>query len=82
MVKKNKKANTLIKKNLLKRLFRQAGIKRISPEAISEIEKFVVKKIETLRDKLKEKITINARKTVKEKDVKEILNETANYPEI
>ena len=75
MVKKGKNINTLIKRGNLVNLLKKSGIKRVSPDSITYLEKYIEENLKLIIESLKEKTIINARKTLKKEDIKETIQE-------
>lgn len=73
--------NTLIKKKSLIKMLRKKEIKRISPEALKEIENRINEEINKLAEILKQKMIIKGKKTLSKEDIKEVINKK-EYPEI
>lgn len=73
MVKNIKKDNTLIKKKNLILELKKLGIKRVSPEAIIFLEKYLEKNLLNLSVNLKEELIVNGRKTLFKQDIENVL---------
>ncbi len=84
MVKNSNLDNTLIKRKNLIKILNNKEIRRISPEALEEIEKEVNEEINKLAEILKQKIIIKGKKTLSKEDIEEVRKEKYKsiYPEI
>ncbi len=74
MAKKYKKANGLIKRTKLQTQIKKAGVRRISPDALDFLEDVLGRYINKLALLLNDEIMVNGRKTLKRKDILEVLN--------
>lgn len=74
MVNNKKNTNILIKRKNLRKFLKDRGITSINSEALSDLEKFIEQTTEEISEKLKEKINIQGKKTVKTEHIKEVIN--------
>lgn len=81
MANNKEKNNILIKRNGLISVINRSGVKRISPEAILLLEKYLRKSLETSSNLLKQEIDINGRKTAKKEDVLAVIEKLKNKEE-
>lgn len=73
MKKNNKKNNTLIKrKNLILRL-KKAGLERLNPDSVLFLEEYFDENLDKMINSLKEEVIIQGRKTLRKKDVQNVL---------
>lgn len=72
MIKRYKKANTLIKRKKLVWMLKEAGIKRVNKEAISALENYLIKELNNLIGILKEEIIIRGRRTLEKEDIQKL----------
>jgi len=70
---KSSKVNTLIKRKNLVLKLKTLGVKRVSPESVLFLEKFLEDNLEKIIEVAKEKMIVNGRKTLVEEDVKKAL---------
>ena len=75
----------LIKRRYLKLLLKQNGIKRVNKNSLNSLENFLEEEVLKIMPLLKERLTINIKKTLEEKDVLSVvesLKKDKNYWEI
>ena len=82
MIKKDKLANTLIKKRGLNELIKKEGIKRIEGGVFFLIEKRVSEELKLLAKKLKEDMEINGSRVLTKKIVKNTFEELNKEEEV
>ncbi len=84
MNKDNISINRLIPKKKLIRILQKAGVKRISQKALDEINIQFCIELEIIAKMAKEKIEVKGKKTLEQRDIKEIIKEKnkIEYPEI
>ena len=82
MIKNEQKANTLIKRKNLILFLKEREIKRISPNALIEIEKEICSFLEKKAEQAKQNAFINGRKTIIPEDVSLSKEKSENYLEI
>ena len=73
MNKNRKKDNTLIKRKNLILMLKQAGINRVSEDALGEIGKALARYVEKLIPALKEELAVSGRATLKKEDIISII---------
>ena len=87
MVKKKEKTNTLIKRKGIALWMQGRGIKRISPLAFPELERYIKNCLEDIAPVLAEELAINGRNILKKEDIAGVLEKIKSqnrnvYPEI
>lgn len=84
MTKGIKKGNRLIKNKEIIRILNNAGIYRISKEALNELEKEIRKEITNTAQLLAQKIIIKGKKTLEQEDVREVISrkDEEEFPEV
>jgi len=78
MEKNKDKVNTLIKRKNLALLIQKNGIKRVSPEAILELEIYAKHCIQDIIPLLVEELAMNGRNTLKKGDIIHVLEDIDN----
>ncbi|MBU0761097.1 MAG: NFYB/HAP3 family transcription factor subunit [Nanoarchaeota archaeon] len=82
MEKNKEKLNTLIKRKNLRKLLKKEGIKRISAETLTSIEKTVAGFLKELARAMKEDALIKGKKTIRLENIKNIsTKKKREYPE-
>jgi len=73
MIKKKEKINTLIRKRTLLLWMQKNRIKRTSPLALPELERYIKNCLENIAPLMAEELAINGRNTLRKEDIIRVL---------